>query len=163
MGLLSDGKVHSSIEHLYALIDAAVAAGVPLAIHAFGDGRDVPPRSMHDYVDALEEHLAAAGRQGAIATVTGRYYAMDRDKRWERTEQAYRALAQGEAAHHAHSARAKPSMQRYERGENDEFILPTIVGDAAARARRRRGHLLQLPAGSRARTDDGFMPTRSFA
>jgi 2,3-bisphosphoglycerate-independent phosphoglycerate mutase len=129
MGLLSDGKVHSSIEHLFALIDAAAAAGVPFAIHAFGDGRDVPPRSMHEYVDALEEHLAASGRPGAVASVSGRYYAMDRDKRFERTERAYRALALGEAEHHAATA-AEAVDFAYERGENDEFIVPTIVGEA---------------------------------
>jgi 2,3-bisphosphoglycerate-independent phosphoglycerate mutase len=129
MGLLSDGKVHSSIDHLFALIDAAAAAGVPIAIHAFGDGRDVPPQSMLEYVDALEAHLAAAGRPGAIATVSGRYYAMDRDKRWERVERAYRAIARGEADHAARSAAAAVEAA-YERGETDEFIVPTIVGQA---------------------------------
>ncbi len=128
MGLLSDGKVHSSFDHLISIIDAAVAAGVPLAIHLFGDGRDVPPRSMHEYVDSLEAHLAGAGRAGAIATVSGRYYAMDRDKRWERVERAYRAIADGDAEHHAASAVAAIDAA-YERGENDEFIVPTIVGE----------------------------------
>jgi 2,3-bisphosphoglycerate-independent phosphoglycerate mutase len=128
MGLLSDGCVHSSIEHLFALADAAVAGGVPFRIHAFGDGRDVPPRSMLQYTDALEAHLAKIGRSGAIASITGRFYAMDRDKRWERVERAYRELAFGEADYHAPSARAAIEAA-YERGENDEFILPTLVGE----------------------------------
>jgi len=127
MGLLSDGKVHSSIDHLFALIDVATAAGVPLAIEAFGDGRDVPPSSMQRYIEALEAHLAKAGAAGAVAMVSGRYYAMDRDKRWERTELAYRALAEGEAPHRAATA-ADAVRDAYARGETDEFIVPTIVG-----------------------------------
>lgn len=128
MGLLSDGCVHSSIEHLYALADAAVAGGVPFRVHAFGDGRDVPPRSMIPYVEALEAHLAKLGRSGSIASVTGRFYAMDRDKRWERVELAYDALAFGEAQYFAESARGAIEAA-YERGENDEFIVPTFVGE----------------------------------
>jgi 2,3-bisphosphoglycerate-independent phosphoglycerate mutase len=128
MGLLSDGRVHSSIEHLFALIDAAAAAGVPIAVHAFGDGRDVPPSSMGTYVDALEARLASAHADGGIATVAGRFYAMDRDKRWERVERAYRALAFGKADHTEPTARAALAAA-YERGETDEFIVPTIVGE----------------------------------
>ncbi len=127
MGLLSDGSVHSSIDHLFALIDAA-APHVPLAIDVFADGRDVPPSSLGRYLDALETHLARAGAAGAIATVSGRFYAMDRDKRFERVERAYRALAQGCAAFTeptAHEALAAA----YARGETDEFIVPTIVGE----------------------------------
>src|SRR5580700_625878 len=89
MGLLSDGCVHSSITHLFALIDAAVAANVPLAVHCFLDGRDTPPRSALGFLDRLETKLADSGRAGAIADVTGRCYAMDRDRRWERTQLAY--------------------------------------------------------------------------
>jgi 2,3-bisphosphoglycerate-independent phosphoglycerate mutase len=128
MGLLSDGSVHSSIDHLFALIDAAAAAGVPLAVHAFGDGRDVPPSSMGGYLAALEAHLASAGAPGAIATLTGRFYAMDRDKRWERVEAAYRAIADGSAPHHAATA-ADALRDAYARGETDEFVVPTIVGE----------------------------------
>jgi 2,3-bisphosphoglycerate-independent phosphoglycerate mutase len=128
LGLLSDGKVHSSQDHLEALIDAAVAANVPLAIDAFLDGRDVPPRSAQTYLDRLEAHLAARGRSGAIRTVSGRYYAMDRDKRWDRSEKAYAALARGEAAHHAATA-DEALAAAYARGENDEFVVPTIVGE----------------------------------
>jgi 2,3-bisphosphoglycerate-independent phosphoglycerate mutase len=129
MGLLSDGKVHSSQDHLEALIAQAVAAGVPIAVDAFLDGRDVPPRSAAVYIERLEAFLAQAGRPGAIATVAGRYYAMDRDKRWDRTEKSYAALVRGEAAHHAESARAALDAA-YARDESDEFVIPTIVGAA---------------------------------
>jgi 2,3-bisphosphoglycerate-independent phosphoglycerate mutase len=129
MGLLSDGCVHSSIEHLFALIDAASRAAVPLAIHPFGDGRDVPPSSLLGYLDALEAHLAKTGNAGAIATLMGRFYAMDRDKRWERTESAYRALVDAQAAHAFPDARAALEAA-YERGESDEFIVPTLIGEA---------------------------------
>jgi 2,3-bisphosphoglycerate-independent phosphoglycerate mutase len=128
MGLLSDGSVHSSIAHLFALIDAAAAAGVPIAVHPFGDGRDVPPSSMQTYIDALETHLAGAGAPGAIATLMGRFYAMDRDKRWERTEKAYRALADATAPYKAATA-GEALAAAYARGETDEFVLPTLVGE----------------------------------
>ena len=127
-GLLSDGKVHSSLDHLEALIDAAVAAGVPIAIDAFLDGRDTPPRSAQNYVARLETYLAAHGRAGAISSVGGRYYAMDRDKRWERVHEAYALLADGKARYRAASARAAIELA-YARGENDEFVMPTIVGE----------------------------------
>ncbi|HEX4012298.1 MAG TPA: 2,3-bisphosphoglycerate-independent phosphoglycerate mutase [Candidatus Cybelea sp.] len=126
MGLLSDGCVHSSMEHLFALIDAAVAANVPLAIHCFLDGRDTPPRSAERYVELLEAKLSAVGRSGAIASVTGRFYAMDRDKRWERTERAYDLLARGMAPHRCANA-LTAVLEGYARGENDEFVEPTIV------------------------------------
>ena len=108
-GLLSHGSVHSSIEHLFALVDAAAKAAVPIAVHAFGDGRDVPPSSMQIYVAQLEAHLAKAGTPGAIASVSGRFYAMDRDKRWERVQKAYRALAEGKADH-AYPTRSASAM-----------------------------------------------------
>jgi 2,3-bisphosphoglycerate-independent phosphoglycerate mutase len=127
MGLLSDGCVHSSIEHLFALIDAAVAGGVPLAVHGFLDGRDTPPRSAQVYVTRLEEKLAAVGRHGAIASIIGRYYAMDRDRRWERTQQAYETLARGDAKHREATGLAAV-LAGYQRGEDDEFVEPTIVG-----------------------------------
>ncbi|HEY5427284.1 MAG TPA: 2,3-bisphosphoglycerate-independent phosphoglycerate mutase, partial [Candidatus Tumulicola sp.] len=129
MGLLSDGCVHSSIEHLFALIDAAVAGDVPLAIHGFLDGRDTPPRSAETYVEQLEEKLTAAGRPDAIATVGGRFYAMDRDHRWERTRKAYDAIANGRAEHREETA-AAAVRAGYARGEDDEFVQPTIVGNA---------------------------------
>jgi len=129
MGLLSDGQVHSSITHLFALIDAAVAAGAPISVHCFLDGRDTPPRSAGTYVAQLDQKLAAVGRRGAIASVTGRYYAMDRDRRWERTKLAYDLLANGDAAHR--SANTQEAVQAgYARGEDDEFVRPTLVGTA---------------------------------
>ncbi|MBV9332608.1 MAG: 2,3-bisphosphoglycerate-independent phosphoglycerate mutase, partial [Candidatus Eremiobacteraeota bacterium] len=131
MGLLSDGCVHSSMSHCFALIDAAVSAGVPIALHCFLDGRDTPPRSALGYIEQLESKLAAVGRSGSIASVTGRFYAMDRDRRWERTELAYDLLANALAERRAASARAAVE-QGYARGEDDEFVRPTIVGQARA-------------------------------
>jgi 2,3-bisphosphoglycerate-independent phosphoglycerate mutase len=128
MGLLSDGQVHSSIVHLFALIDAAAAAGVPLAIHCFLDGRDTPPRSALTFVERLEAKLTATGRTGAIASVTGRFYAMDRDRRWERTQRAYDLLANGRAEYHVNDARGAVAAG-YARGEDDEFVMPTVIAD----------------------------------
>ena len=127
MGLLSDGQVHSSITHLFALIDAAVEAGVPFAIHAFLDGRDVPPRSAATYIDALEAKLDASGTPGAIASISGRFYAMDRDKRWERTDAAFDMLTKGKATYHEPTALAALDAA-YARDESDEFVVPTLVG-----------------------------------
>jgi 2,3-bisphosphoglycerate-independent phosphoglycerate mutase len=126
-GLLSDGKVHSSLDHLEAFVDVATAAGVPFAIDAFLDGRDTPPRSAQTYLDRIEDYLTAHHATGRITSVTGRFYAMDRDKRWERVEQAYAMLARGEAPHRAATA-SEALAAAYARGENDEFVLPTIVG-----------------------------------
>ncbi len=127
MGLLSDGSVHSSIAHLLALIDAA-APQVPLAVHIFADGRDVPPSSLQRYLDVLEARLQKSGCAGAIATLSGRFYAMDRDKRWDRVEKAYRALASSQAQYAAPTA-SEALAVAYARGETDEFIIPTIVGE----------------------------------
>jgi 2,3-bisphosphoglycerate-independent phosphoglycerate mutase len=127
LGLLSDGQVHSSIAHLFALIDAAVDASVPFAIHAFLDGRDVPPRSAQIYIDQLEAKLDSVGRPGSIASISGRFYAMDRDKRWKRTDAAFDMLVKGQAMYRAPSAVAA-LHQAYARDENDEFVVPTIVG-----------------------------------
>jgi 2,3-bisphosphoglycerate-independent phosphoglycerate mutase len=124
-GLVSDGGVHSHIDHLLALLDAAKAEGIPTVyIHAFTDGRDVPPQSAKPFIEQVEAKCKEIGL-GRIATVSGRYYAMDRDKRWERTEKAFLALVagQGEKADSALAA----LEQAYNRGETDEFILPTVV------------------------------------
>jgi 2,3-bisphosphoglycerate-independent phosphoglycerate mutase len=126
-GLLSDGKVHSSQDHLHALIDAAVAADVPFAVDAFLDGRDTPPRSARTYLERLLEHLQEVGRPDAIASIIGRYYAMDRDKRWERTQLAYDALVFGKAPFRAETALGA-LQAAYDRGEDDEFVQPTLVG-----------------------------------
>jgi len=128
LGLLSDGKVHSSLDHLEAFVDVAAAAGVPFVIDAFLDGRDTPPRSAERYLARIDAHCIARGRPGAIATIGGRYYAMDRDKRWERTRKAYQALVEAEAAHRAATA-TDALHDAYARGESDEFVLPTLIGE----------------------------------
>ncbi|MBV8149059.1 MAG: 2,3-bisphosphoglycerate-independent phosphoglycerate mutase, partial [Candidatus Eremiobacteraeota bacterium] len=131
---LSDGQVHSSIAHLFALVDAGVDAAVPIAIACFLDGRDTPPRSAPNYVAQLEQKLDQCGRQGAIASVCGRYYAMDRDRRWERTKRAYDMLVFGitpdERGAQLHALTAADAVRSaYERGEDDEFVQPTTVGE----------------------------------
>ncbi|HKU66272.1 MAG TPA: 2,3-bisphosphoglycerate-independent phosphoglycerate mutase [Candidatus Baltobacteraceae bacterium] len=128
MGLVSDGKVHSSLDHLLELLACAHAAGAKPAVHAFLDGRDTPPRSAATYLQQVEDKLSSIGETGAIRTVSGRYYAMDRDKRWDRTQLAYDALARARSPFHA--ATALEALQAgYARGENDEFVQPTIVGE----------------------------------
>ncbi len=128
-GLLSDGGVHSHFTHLQALVQLAKKRGIEkLFIHCFMDGRDVPPSSGIDYMTQLEDCLAAEGI-GRVGVVSGRYYAMDRDKRWERVVQAYDALTLGEGHKAANGVEAVKAA--YERGETDEFILPTVCGDAA--------------------------------
>ncbi len=119
LGLLSDGGVHSHIHHLFALLDAAKAAGLPTVVHTFMDGRDTDPHSGKDFMRALEE------RGGRVATVVGRYYAMDRDKRWDRTREAWEALVHG-AGQTASSGSAAVEAA-YATGETDEFIKPRIV------------------------------------
>jgi 2,3-bisphosphoglycerate-independent phosphoglycerate mutase len=128
MGLLSDGKVHSSLDHLLELIACAHAGGAKFAVHAFLDGRDTPPRSAARYLQQLEDRLSELGESGAIRTVIGRYYAMDRDKRWERTQLAYDALARAKAEYRAATA-LQALEEAYARGEDDEFVKPTIVGE----------------------------------
>ena len=127
MGLVSDGCVHSSLEHVIALIDAAHGAGVNFVVDAFLDGRDTGPRSAHVYVAQIQAALRSVGNPNGIASVIGRFYAMDRDKRWERTKKAYDALANGIAPYSAPTAQAAIEAG-YARGENDEFIEPTIIG-----------------------------------
>ena len=124
LGLVSAGGVHASMDHLRALIELAGREGVPdVVIHAFTDGRDTLPDSGAGYVAEVE------GWGGArIASVTGRYYAMDRDKRWDRIQLAYDALVAGEAEFSADSGEAAVRAA-YERGETDEFIKPTLVGE----------------------------------
>jgi len=127
MGLLSDGGVHSHIEHLFALIDMAKISGVErLYVHAFLDGRDVPPQSALRYFKQLEDRMAEVGL-GRVATVMGRYYAMDRDNRWERVKRAYDAMAHG-IGKHAYSA-SQAVEQSYEAALVDEFVEPTVILD----------------------------------
>jgi 2,3-bisphosphoglycerate-independent phosphoglycerate mutase len=124
MGLVSAGGVHASMGHLRALIEIAGAEEVPdTIVHAFTDGRDTNPDSGAGYLAETE------GWGGArIATVSGRYYAMDRDHRWERTQLAHDAIVEGSAEHRAETGEAAV-LTAYERGETDEFILPTLVGE----------------------------------
>lgn len=125
MGLLSDGGVHSHNTHLYALLEMARREAVgDVFVHAFTDGRDTPPKSAGGYVAELEGELARIG-VGRIATVIGRYYAMDRDNRWERVEQAWRAMVMGEGAAAASGSAAVAAA--YAAGETDEFITPKVV------------------------------------
>jgi 2,3-bisphosphoglycerate-independent phosphoglycerate mutase len=128
IGLVSDGGVHSGIGHLKALIGLAVQLGVPdLVLHAFTDGRDTLPESGAGYLEAVERWMRDGGK-GRIASVVGRYYAMDRDRRWDRIQAAYDLLVHGRAEHRAASG-AKAARSAYERGETDEFIRPVLVGD----------------------------------
>ncbi len=128
MGLVSDGGVHSHLDHLLGLLDSCRQHGLRPLVHAFLDGRDTPPRSALDYLERLLPHLEAAG--GQVATVSGRYYAMDRDNRWERTQRAYDAivLRQGLEAPDALGA----VRRAYERDEGDEFVQPTVVAGGRA-------------------------------
>jgi 2,3-bisphosphoglycerate-independent phosphoglycerate mutase len=124
LGLVSDGGVHSSLEHLRALVELAGREGVEdVVIHAFTDGRDTSPDSGAGHVAEVESWDGAR-----VATVSGRYYAMDRDKRWDRTELAFDAIVNGEAEFSAETGE-EAVRQAYERGETDEFIKPTVVGD----------------------------------
>ncbi|MBC7342316.1 MAG: 2,3-bisphosphoglycerate-independent phosphoglycerate mutase [Clostridia bacterium] len=127
MGLVSPGGVHSHSQHLYALLELARQNGLKrVYVHAFLDGRDVPPASAQEYLADLEATCKNLG-VGRIATVMGRYYAMDRDRRWERTARAYRAMVLGEGER-ATSAEAAVS-QAYARGVTDEFVEPTVIID----------------------------------
>ncbi|UCH72638.1 MAG: 2,3-bisphosphoglycerate-independent phosphoglycerate mutase [Rhodospirillales bacterium] len=125
MGLISPGGVHSHQDQVAALANILCDAGVPVAVHAFLDGRDTPPSSARGYVESF---IAAAPR-AAIATVAGRYYSMDRDKRWQRVERAYTALAEGRGANFADPLSAIDAS--YAGSLTDEFMLPAVIGDYA--------------------------------
>ncbi|MBU0730741.1 MAG: 2,3-bisphosphoglycerate-independent phosphoglycerate mutase [Proteobacteria bacterium] len=129
LGLLSDGGVHSHIRHLVALVRMAKDKGIEkIFIHAFMDGRDTPPEGGAAYMEQLQQALAEIGA-GRVATVTGRYYAMDRDKRWDRLQMAWQCLVDG------HGVQADDPVQAvrdaYERGETDEFIKPMVITDTS--------------------------------
>jgi 2,3-bisphosphoglycerate-independent phosphoglycerate mutase len=130
MGLVSDGGVHSHERHLHALVEAAADRGVPAVTHAFTDGRDTDPKGGAAYLETLQD-VAATHGTGDVATVTGRYYAMDRDTNWERTKRAYDAIVDRAADHEAETAVAA-AQASYERGDTDEFIEPTLVAGGAA-------------------------------
>ncbi len=128
LGLLSDGGVHSHIDHLKALIKMAKDYGVErVYVHGYLDGRDVPPRCAKTYIEDLEKYMEEIGL-GKIVLISGRYYAMDRDKRWDRVELAYDAMTLREGR------RASTAIEAidiaYANDENDEFVIPTVIGDA---------------------------------
>ncbi|WP_455046539.1 2,3-bisphosphoglycerate-independent phosphoglycerate mutase [Mogibacterium timidum] len=125
MGLCSDGGVHSKLEHLYAVLEMAKRSKVKnVVIHCYLDGRDVPPRSAMTYLGALEDKCNELG-VGRIGIISGRFYAMDRDKRWERLEPAYDALTLSEGVHASGAAEA--IRLSYGKNESDEFVRPTVV------------------------------------
>ena len=169
-GLLSPGGVHSHEDHILAMLEMAGSQGVAsIAVHAFLDGRDTPPQSARA---SLEKLMAACGRiPGArVASVSGRYYAMDRDQRWERVERAWLAVAEAESALHADAPLAALDAA-YARGETDEFVQPTVIagsmpirdGDAVVfmnfRADRARELTMCFVAPERV----GFSPPRRIA
>lgn len=133
MGLVSDGGVHSHINHLFAILDAVKAQGLKkVFIHGFLDGRDTPPSSGLSYIKELESYLRKLGI-GAIATISGRYYAMDRDKRWDRVKKAYDVMTGGQANKAKSAEEAVRSA--YKRGETDEFVVPTVITDGTGKPR----------------------------
>ncbi len=126
MGLISPGGVHSHQKQIAAFARIVAAAGVPVAVHAFLDGRDTPPQSATGYLKQFQQDVAGHGNI-RIATVAGRYYAMDRDKRWDRVAKAYRVLTAAAGEHAADPVKAVAVA--YARGETDEFVLPTAIAD----------------------------------
>ena len=128
-GLLSDGGVHSHITHLYGLLEFAKKNGLSkVFVHAFLDGRDTPPASGKDFVAQLEEKMAEIG-VGKIASLSGRYYAMDRDNNWDRVQKAYDSLVKGEGIKATSAVKAMEDS--YEQDVTDEFVLPTVITDEA--------------------------------
>jgi 2,3-bisphosphoglycerate-independent phosphoglycerate mutase len=126
IGLLGPGGVHSHQRHLEALLEVAAEAAISPVVHVITDGRDTPPNSAIDFLKRLEDKMKAVGA-GVISTVSGRYYAMDRDKRWDRTRRAYRAIGFREGERVASAQEA--IRQSYENGVTDEFIVPVVIGD----------------------------------
>ncbi|MFB6071569.1 MAG: 2,3-bisphosphoglycerate-independent phosphoglycerate mutase, partial [Halobacterium sp.] len=150
MGLVSDGGVHSDHEHVHALLECAASRDLEATTHAFTDGRDTSPTGGEDYLATLEEVVDEYGT-GDVATVSGRYYAMDRDRNWERTKQAYDAIVHRNGQHRADSA-VDAVTESYDRGDTDEFVEPTVVrggdrlsaGDAVVFANFRADRARQL-------------------
>jgi len=167
LGLVSPGGVHSQEQHLHAMLELARREAVPrVEVHAFLDGRDTPPRSAGPSLERLEAKCRDVGN-ARIATVTGRYYAMDRDQRWDRVEQAWRALVDAHAEHTAADA-AEALAQAYARGEGDEFVRPTVLagtapmrdGDAVVHMNFRADRARQLTAAFVRDDFDGFARPR---
>ncbi|KAI9834209.1 MAG: hypothetical protein M1819_003047 [Sarea resinae] len=133
LGLVSDGGVHSHIKHLFALLKVAKEVGVPhVYIHFFGDGRDTDPKSATKYMQELLDFTKELGL-GQVATVVGRYYIMDRDKRWDRVEIGMKGVVLGDGEESTDPVAT--IKERYEKGENDEFLKPIIVGGQEARVK----------------------------
>lgn len=160
LGLLSPGGVHSHEDHIIEMVSLAVERGASrVFVHAFLDGRDMPPRSARASLQRLAEHCVAVGN-ARIASICGRYYAMDRDRRWERVQRAYELLADGKGEHQAADAVAGLDAA-YARDESDEFVTPTTVGEPVAIADGDAVVYMNFRA-DRARaltaafTDDGF-------
>ena len=160
MGLLSPGGVHSHESHIFAMLELAQRAGVPrVAVHAFLDGRDTPPRSAEDSLRALQALCERLGN-AHVASVGGRYFAMDRDKRWDRVRKGWDAIVEASAEHRAVDA-LSALQAAYARGENDEFVAPTVIegaqpmrdGDAVVFMNFRADRARQLTA---AFVDSGF-------
>ena len=144
LGLVSDGGVHSHQTHLYSLLKVAKEVGVPkVYVHFFGDGRDTDPKSATGYLQQLLDKIKEIGI-GQIGTVVGRYYIMDRDKRWDRVEIGMKGIVSGEGEE---SSDPVATIQaRYSQGETDEFLKPIIVGGRDARVQGEDGKvLLALP------------------
>ena len=162
-GLLSPGGVHSHELHIFTMLDLAKRQGVPrVAVHAFLDGRDTPPKSAEPSLRALQDLCAKLGN-AHIASVSGRYYAMDRDKRWDRVRLAWDAMVEASSDHHAASG-VEALEAAYARGENDEFVLPTVIdgarpmadGDAVVFMNFRADRARQLTAAFVSPAFDGF-------
>ncbi len=131
LGLVSDGGVHAQLSHLFALLEMAKRESVAnVYVHCFTDGRDTPPESGAGFIAQLQASMTALGA-GKIASVSGRYYAMDRDRRWERVEKAYRAIVLGEGLRAADPAAAVQAS--YAAGVTDEFVEPVVIVDSAGR------------------------------
>jgi 2,3-bisphosphoglycerate-independent phosphoglycerate mutase len=130
VGLVSDGGVHSDHEHIHALLECAASRDLPATTHAFTDGRDTAPHGGEDYLQTLQEVVDEYGT-GDVATVVGRYYAMDRDQNWARTKRAFDAIVDRDGDHRADTA-VEAVRESYDRGTTDEFVEPTVVrgGDA---------------------------------
>ena len=167
MGLLSPGGVHSHELHLFAMLELAWRAGVPrVAVHAFLDGRDMPPRSAEPSLRALQALCSRLGN-AYVASVSGRYFAMDRDTRWDRVQRAWEAMVEARAAHVATDALAALA-DAYARGENDEFVAPTVIsghvpmrdGDAIVFMNFRADRARQLTAAFVSSTFTGFEARR---
>lgn len=124
MGLVSDGGVHSHLKHLLALLELAKREAVTVYVHAFMDGRDTPPQSGAGYLEQLEAEMTHLGH-GCLATVIGRYFAMDRDNRWDRVERAWQAMALGQG--HPADSSADAIRSAYAAGQTDEFVEPRVI------------------------------------